>query len=81
MNKSCGTCLENIILNGLGNEAHVGGRTGNANRRGIRALRARRELSLNANETNLPCLIDRCYCNVCAAVVSPILQVEPGVKK
>lgn len=29
MNKSCGTCLENIILNGLGNEAHVGrGREG-----------------------------------------------------
>lgn len=24
MNKSCGTCLENIILNRLGNEAHVG---------------------------------------------------------
>lgn len=26
MNKSCGTCLENIILNRLGNEAHVGRR-------------------------------------------------------
>lgn len=26
MNKSCGTCLENIVLNRLGNEAHVGRR-------------------------------------------------------
>lgn len=33
MNKSCGTCLENIILNRLGNEAHVGRRNEEMQRR------------------------------------------------